>query len=243
MSDKTKIEYISRLVQEELAESGDSLEFKNKFIGDEGLETLCEVDGLEKVENLDLTRNHITHRSIPFLARCTRFTGLKRLYIGENNLGDRGAIALSQALFLPQLVHFDARFNHIGQEGGRALAMAAFKKIQVFILQDNQTGDECLDALARNPGFMHTRKLNLYRTELSDKSVKTLARSKVLKKLKHLNLARNILRLDSALALAKTKTLTNIETLLMFDTFIGDQGVEALTRSESLPKLKTLRMT
>jgi len=243
MIEKTKQEYINRLVAEQLDATGDSLEFKNKFIGDEGLEALSRAVRLEEVENLDLTRNQITHRSIPFLAQCERWTCLKRLYIGENNLGDPGALALAQAVFLPQLVHFDARFNHIGEEGGQALGQAVFKNVQVFILQDNQTGDVCLKTLAKNPGFMHVRKLNLYRTGLTDSGIKTLAKSKVLKKLKHLNLARNVLRVDAALALASTKTLTNIETLLMFDTFIGDRGVQALLKSEAMPHLKTLRMT
>ena len=149
----------------------------------------------------------------------------------------------AHAPFLPNLVHLDLRFNNIDADGGLALVKGPFKKIQVFILQDNATGDETLITLAKHPGFAHIRKLNLYRTNLSDRGIKTLAKSKVLKKVRHLNLARNIIRVDAALALARTKTLTEIETLLMFDTFIGEKGVEALLRSESLSKLKTLRLT
>ena len=71
MVDKAKLEYINRLVSEQLDETGDSLEFKNKFIGDEGLQTLCHADRLEEVENLDLTRNQLTHRCMPAFAACS----------------------------------------------------------------------------------------------------------------------------------------------------------------------------
>ena len=177
------------------------------------------------------------------LIHSNRLGKLKRLYLGENHIGDKGAIPLAQASFIPNLVHFDVRYNHIGPEGGLALGQGAFKKVQVFIIQDNPIEDEALKAMATNPGFMHVRKLNIYRAGITDKGVKDLSKSKVFKKLKHLNLARNILRVDAALALANTKTLLNIETLLMFDTFIGDKGVDALLKSEGLSKLKTLRLT
>lgn len=244
MITKTKMDYIHRLFDECISEDGDSLEMKSKFIKDDGLDVLMQVDRpLEKIENLDLIKNHLTHKGIHFLAKCPRLENLKRLYIGDNNMGDKGAAVFAQAPFIPNLVHLDLRFNNIGVDGGVALVNGPFKKIQVFILQDNPTGDETLMALAVQPGFVNIRKLNVYRTDLSDLGIKTLAKSKVLKKLRHLNLARNIIRVDAALALARTKTLTEIETLLMFDTFIGDKGVEALLTSESLSKLKTLRLT
>ena len=243
MITQTKMEYINRLVAECLSEEGDSLEMQGRFIGDEGLEALMQADKLEDIENLDLTKNKITHKSIPYLAQSDRLVKLKRLYLGENIIGDKGVVPLSQAPFIPNLVHMDIRFNQIGPDGGMALAQGPFKKIQVFIVQENPIGDEALQAMAKNPGFMHVLKLNMFRTAVTDQGIKNLDQSKVFKKLKHLNRARNVLRVDAALALANTKTLLNIETLLMFDTFIGDKGVEALLKSDSLSKLKTLRLT
>ncbi len=244
MITRTKLDYINRIFDECLSEDGESLELKAKFIGDEGLEALMQVERpLEEVENLDLTRNQITKKGLPVLAESNRFPKLKRLYLGENNIGDKGAIALSIANFAPQLVNLDLRFNNIEEEGGLALAQGQFKKLQIFILQDNPTGDATLMAMAKHPGFAHVRKLNIYRTKVTDKGIKILAKSKVFKKVKHLNLARNVLRYDAAHYLANSKTLTNIETLLMFDTFIGDKGVDELLKSESLTKLKTLRLT
>ena len=89
-----------------------------------------------------------------------------------------GAAAFAQAPFIPNLVHLDLRFNNIGADGGLALVKGPFKNIQVFILQDNATGDETLMTLAKQPGFAHIRKLNLYRTDLSDAGIKILAKSK-----------------------------------------------------------------
>ncbi|MDH5789809.1 MAG: hypothetical protein OEZ27_04390, partial [Nitrospinota bacterium] len=206
----TKMEYINRLVAECLSEDGDSLEMKGRFIGDEGLEALMLADKLEDIENLDLSKNKLSHRGIPHLVNSDRLGKLKRLYLGENSISDKGAILLSQASFIPNLVHMDMRHNNIESDGGMALAQAPFKKIQVFIIQDNPIGDEALKAMSLNPGYMHVRKLNIYRAGITDQGIKTLAKSKVFKKLKHLNLARNILRVDAALALANTKTLLNV---------------------------------
>lgn len=244
MITQTKLDYIHRLFDECISEDGESLELNSKFIGDEGMEALMEVDRpLEEIENLDLTKNKISKDGIPFFSQSSRWKKLKRLYIGDNNLGDKGALSLVQGMFIPNLVHLDLRFNYIEEEGGLALAKAGFKKLQIFILQDNHTGDKTVAEMSVQPGFAHVKKLNIYRSKVTDEGVKVLARSKVFKKLKHLNLARNVLRLDAAKALARTKTLTELETLLMFDTFIGDKGVELLLASEGLSKLKTLRLT
>ena len=88
----TKLEYINRLVAECRSEEGDSLEMKGRFIGDEGLEALMQADKLEDIENLDLTKNKITHRGIPYLVNSPRLVKLKRLYLGENMVGDKGAV-------------------------------------------------------------------------------------------------------------------------------------------------------
>ena len=236
------MEYINRLVAECLSEEGDSLEMKGRFIGDEGLEALMLADKLEDIENLDLSKNKITHRGIPHLVNSDRLVKLKRLYLGENQIGDKGAIPLSQASFIPNLVHMDVRLNHIGPMAGW-LWPGTLQKSSGFHRAGQPDWRRSAESDGLNPGFMHVRKLNIYRAGITDQGIKTLAKSKVFKKLKHLNLARNILRVDAALALANTKTLLNVETLLMFDTFIGDQGVDALLKSEGLSKLKTLRLT
>ena len=57
----TKLEYINRIVDENLSEDGD-LELKGMFIGDEGLEALVLSKQVEKIVNLDLARNNITHK-------------------------------------------------------------------------------------------------------------------------------------------------------------------------------------
>ena len=73
MSDTIKLDYITRLVNEQLDDTGDSLELKNKFIGDEGLEVLCQLERLSEVENLDLSRNHLTHK-MPVLTATQHLT-------------------------------------------------------------------------------------------------------------------------------------------------------------------------
>ena len=144
MVDASKQNYINKLVEECLSEDGEALELKGKFVGDEGLACLVQVDGiLEEIENLDLAKNFITHKGILHIAECKRFKKLKRLYLGDNTLGDKGAIALAKASFLENLAHLDLKFNDIWSLGGMAIVKSRqFKKLQVLILQENNIGDD-----------------------------------------------------------------------------------------------------
>ena len=54
---QVKIDYINRLIDQSLSEGDDTIEFKGKFIGDEGVEALVLSDKLSMIEDLDLSRN------------------------------------------------------------------------------------------------------------------------------------------------------------------------------------------
>ena len=79
MVTQVKLNYINRLLDSCLSDDDTSLEVKAKFIGDEGLEALMLCKRLESVENMDLTKNNLTHRSMPYLANCAYLQSLKRL--------------------------------------------------------------------------------------------------------------------------------------------------------------------
>ena len=67
---QVKINYINRLIDESLSEGDDTIEFKGKFIGDEGVEALVQSNRLGNIEDLDLSRNDITWRGANQLFKC-----------------------------------------------------------------------------------------------------------------------------------------------------------------------------
>ena len=70
---QVKIDYINRLIDESLSEGDDTIEFKGKFIGDEGVEALVQSGKLGEIEDLDLSRNSITWRGAAQLSKCDKF--------------------------------------------------------------------------------------------------------------------------------------------------------------------------
>ena len=242
MVSKADLDYISRIVEECFSENDLTLDLRGRFLGDDGIPALLQCPQLKVIENLDLTKNQISWRGAKQLFIC-EMPRIKRLYIGENPIGDRGVRFLKESPFASQLVNLDLRYSEIGVIGGTVLAKSdKFRKLQVLILQENEITDATLVALASNKAFSNIRKLNIYKTQVTDLGVKALAKSRGYKKLKHLNLARNVIRKDGALALSQAKFLPSLETLMMFDTFIGDEGTQALLNSKGFT-LKTLRLT
>ena len=90
----TKLEYINRVIDECLSEDGEALEINGKFIGDEGVEALVSTNRNFDVENLDLSKNKLTWRGAHHLFHSHKFKYLKRLYLGDNNISDKGIKAL-----------------------------------------------------------------------------------------------------------------------------------------------------
>jgi len=95
MISQLKIDYIDRLIDESLSEGGDTIELKGKFLGDEGVEALVKSSKLSNVEDLDLSNNSITWRGAVHLFGCDNFKSLKRLYLNDNNISNKGALALA----------------------------------------------------------------------------------------------------------------------------------------------------
>ena len=108
-----KLEYINRVIDECLSEDGEALELNGKFIGDEGVEALVSANRDFDVENLDLSRNKLTWRGAHHLFQSQKFNSLKRLYLGDNNVSDKGIKALVDANFTENLSLLDLRLSLI----------------------------------------------------------------------------------------------------------------------------------
>ena len=132
MITQVKLDYINRVIDESLDE--ESLELNGKFIGDEGIEALVQTKRVFEVENLDLSRNKLTWRGAHHLFHCGLFKNLKRLYLGDNNISDKGIKELPSADFAENLSLLDMRYNNIGPEGGMTVVQSEkFRKLQILI--------------------------------------------------------------------------------------------------------------
>ena len=87
------------MIDECLSEDGEALELNGKFIGDEGIEALVSTNRNFDIENLDLSKNKLTWRGAHHLFASQQFKQLKRLYLGDNNISDKGIKALPNANF------------------------------------------------------------------------------------------------------------------------------------------------
>ena len=105
------------MIDESLSEDGEALELNGKFIGDEGIEALVSTNRNFDIENLDLSKNKLTWRGAHYIFANQQFKKLKRLYLGDNNISDKGIKALPKANFCVNLSLLDLRFNNIGPEG------------------------------------------------------------------------------------------------------------------------------
>ena len=111
---------------------GEALELNGKFIGDEGVEALVSTNRNFDVENLDLSRNKLTWKGAYYLFHSDQFKKLKRLYLGDNNISDKGIKALPAANFTENLSLLDLRYNNIGPEEAIAIVKCEkFRKLQV----------------------------------------------------------------------------------------------------------------
>jgi Ran GTPase-activating protein 1 len=129
------------------------------YLSDLGLEdegALAVVKALteeaSKVTILELGGNEITEKVAPALAACIRsMRHLKRLNLMENELKDKGAVIVSNAIKdgLDNLRELDLSVNEIGHVGAVAAAQAVANKVDFksLNLNGNQISDQGIEAL------------------------------------------------------------------------------------------------
>lgn len=130
-------------------------------LGDEAVIALA--GGLQSsapsLEVLELGGNEISAAAAPALALClSRKTGLRRLALGENELGDRGAVAICGSLSaaFTALEELDLNTNEIGRVGAVAAAAAVKDKPRMkavgLNLNGNRISEEGIGALKEKLG-------------------------------------------------------------------------------------------
>jgi len=129
------------------------------YLSDLGLEdegALAVIDALNEgssqVTILELGGNEITEKVAPALAACIRsMKHLKRLNLMENELKDKGAVIVSNAIKdgLDSLCELDLSVNEIGRIGAVAAAQAVANKsdFKSLNLNGNQISEQGIEAL------------------------------------------------------------------------------------------------
>ncbi|MBM3617146.1 MAG: hypothetical protein FJX23_01215 [Alphaproteobacteria bacterium] len=115
-------------------------------MGDEGLSFLAhEMNELRDVSVLRLSTIGATDEGMKHVVTLAKNSPeIRQISIENNTVTHQGIATLAAGLEgLPQLTHFDARNNPLGQEAGEALArIAAMPSLRSFCAMDCQLGDE-----------------------------------------------------------------------------------------------------
>ena len=170
-----------------------SLSLSYNQIDDEGVQVLAGLYHLP---------NHLKSLSLEILeplnlrhlkSVCPR--GLKHvefLALNSNQIGDKGAKALADAIHLQHLTHLDLSRNKIGAEGAKALAYAShLQHLTHLDLSRNKIGAEGAKALAQTPYLQHLTHLNLKVNQIGAEGAQALADSTYLSDDVHVDISEN----------------------------------------------------
>lgn len=183
----------------------------NCEIDSQGTEHLARLSRKCCIRFLDLRHNDIGDEGARILSAAMKqkSCALKSLILGNCMIGDAGAQYLSQGLRMRGLQELDLRGNQIGDRGAWALSRALTLGIDLerLDLRDNKIGDAGADSLALAIAYYHTcytlSDLNLSLNRIGDAGAQKLAVAlKVNSTLEDLNLAGNSIGDDGAQALA-----------------------------------------
>ncbi len=203
------------------------LELGGKKISASNLKTL--LPALPSVlERLFLFDNNIGDKEAESVAQHLPVT-LQELYLYNNNIGAEGAKALADKL--PGTLHaLDLSKNNIGTEGAKALAEKLPSTLKGLHLSQNNIADEGAKALAdKLPGTL--RALYLNQNNIGAEGVKALA-GKLPSTLQALHLSQNNIADEGVKALAD-KLPGTLRILHLSQNNIGTEGAKAL--AEKLP--------
>lgn len=140
---------------------------------------------------LDIGGNQLTGPSAKILATAmVSHQALRQVYLGQNDIGDEGAIALAEVLGSgnSKIGYMDVSYNNIGrnvgQSGAKALAvaLAVNSSLKVLNLTGNAVGDEGAMVLAQTLGASDTPLEELY---LGDNAIGVEGVMEILAALKH----------------------------------------------------------
>jgi hypothetical protein len=178
-----------------------------------GWKALLGTPRFARLRVLDLSHIALSDKMVAYLA-SPAFDGLERLVLDETKLASASALAL--------------------------LDMPLFRSLRELSLVQARIGDDWLQALARLPGAIPLRRLDLRNSgKVTSAGIAAIAASPVLASLEELDLSGSQADAAAAEALA-TGRLVRLHTLRLDDCEIGDRGATALATGAGTANLREL---
>lgn len=236
---------------DELAQLGtllpEAVRFELKLAGRQSsltdLVALGTTPGVSQLIGLDVYDINLGFQGAVILAGLPQLTSLEVLYLGCNDIQDRGFAAICDSPHLKHLKHLSSTEN-----GLSAMAVESFKNSEMAAnivrlnLSDNALGDLGIQHLGETH-FTSIRALLVANNGLTARSLLAMIESPWLSRLHLLNLNDNPLGADALQQFVCDTALGNLTSLALNRTGFDDRCVDELRRSERLAFLKFLGLT
>ena len=144
------------------------LDLSNNNLRDEGVAALSVAGHLGALHTLDIAYNSVIG-AVPRLVTSPALPNLRRLRLGGNFLGDRGAIDLARTPQLTRLETLDLSGSGLRERGAEALASSAFVTgLRELDLSRNSIRDAGAIALARSRHLAGLEALTLWDCDIEN---------------------------------------------------------------------------
>lgn len=189
---------------------------------------------LRWVETLAVTDRYIGPvdlASMEGLARSPHLGRLRELWLPHGNLGDRGALALGRAAWLPQIRSLSLSDNGLSIDGIVHLASGEGLRFLVLDLSLNEVGSQGLASLTESGALDEVRDLRLIDCRIGDEGVRALAGRWSLTGPESLYLRDNAISDEGARALAEAPWIERVRFLDLADNRVGPAGRDCLVQA------------
>lgn len=128
-----------------------SLKISGENLSDQDLQNLFEKIKNKKVESLDLSSSRMGDKEVSIVVNALKtHQTMRNLNLSHNNIGDKGALSLSQLMKSNPKLDIDLTHNRIGAAGGASFTEAAIATGKTKIdLTYNKLGDQGASAIGK----------------------------------------------------------------------------------------------
>ena len=230
----TIIDYSSGLSEENIRAfklRGDYREFTEDDIA-----RLFQSDCAGKITDISFANKKLTDISIRIIGRDSKWTGLRKLDLSKNVLGDEKGELIGKQRSWPNLEEISLHATNIGDKTAVAIACnPTWKNMKKIQLSQNTIGIAGAEAIGKNKIWENLESLDLYRNQIRDAGASCIGDNRNWKKLTFLNLGYNLIREYSTLMLfCSNTTWKNIKSLSFQGNPVELQDKDAISLIKSV---------
>lgn len=204
-------------------------------IGDAGVEELVASEHLGNLSSISLFGNHLSGRAAAAIASA--WPALRRLYLGQNNLGDEGIAALAQPE--RRLFELDLHRNQIKTAGIERFARSPPRELVSLRLSINEIGGAGLAELARSPAVSRIERIAVSNNRIGADGARELALARP-PSLRRLEIGGNPLGAEGAVRIASE--LRGLSSLQLPRAGLLASDTDALASLLSMPEIAVLSL-